>query len=139
MTGLDHAQRLDLARRLASALEGGGHIWEPRPGDRFVVPDRDLDEPFVVSDMTIDVHQLRSGRVIRFNGTTEWALDSIPAEEVVWLPWEHQLRALLGDRFVSLERLPGDAGGYVVQLADGSRHVDTEPESAYARALLAVL
>ena len=29
---------------------------------------------------------LASGSVIRFNGTTEWALDSIPAAEVLWLP-----------------------------------------------------
>ena len=124
---------MELARRLADRL---GLVWEPRPGDRFMVPDRDIDEVFVVSDMTIEVQELPTGRLIKFNGTTEWALDSIAAAEVVWLPWEHQLRELLGPRFARLERLPGEQPGWAVVLADGSRHVDVAPESAYARALL---
>ena len=85
------------------------------------------------------MHDLPSGRLIRFNGTTEWALDSISAEDVLWVPWEHQLRDLLGERFGSLERVPGEVEGYAVVLTDGSRHVDVEPERAYAQALLAVI
>ena len=55
------------------------------------------------------------------------------------MPWEHQLRALLGDRFAALERVrAGEIDGYAVVLTDGSRHVDVEPERAYALAVLAV-
>ena len=93
----------------------------------------------MLSDMTVDVVELPTGQLIRFNGTTEWALDSIAADEVAWLPWEHQLRELLGSRFHSLEALPGPAGGYAVRLADGARHLDTEPDRAYLQALLAAL
>lgn len=127
---------LTQAVELAAVLERSGRPWRPRAGDRFVIPDRDLEQVFVIADMTIEVHELSSGRQIRFNGTTEWALDSIDAAEAVWLPWEHQLRDLLGNRFASLESLPQPAEGYAVTLTDGSRHVDTDPELAYVRALL---
>lgn len=130
---------LDLARRLQERLRATGHAWQPEAGDRFYVPDRDLDDLFVVSEMTIEVAELPTGPLIRFNGTTEWALDSIEAEEVVWLPWEHQLRRLLGARFRRLEALPGPAEGFAVVLEDGSRHLDTEPDRAYVQALLAAL
>ncbi len=125
------------AAELALLLETSGRPWQPRAGDRFSIPDRDLEQVFVIADMTIEVHELNSGRLIRFNGTTEWALDSIDASEAVWMPWEHQLRELLGEQFVSLESLPPPAEGYAVTLSDGSRHVDTDPEQAYLRALLA--
>lgn len=130
---------VEVARQLSQAMERAGVRWHPAPGDRFYVPDRGFDEPFIVSEMVIEVRDLPSGRLIRFNGTTEWALDSVAAEEAVWVPWEHQLRALLGDRFVSLERLPADVEGYVVTTDDGRRHVDVDPERAYAHAVLAVL
>ena len=74
--------------------------------------------------MTVDVAETPAGPLIRFNGTTEWALDSVAADEVLWIPWEHQLRALLGDRFAGMERVPGAVEGYAVVLTDGSRHVD---------------
>lgn len=123
---------------LAQQLRDAGLVWEAAPGDRFVVPDRDMDdEVFVVSNMTVEVHDFPSGRVIGFNGTTEWALDSLDQHEVVWLPRETQLRELLGDHFVSLEVR---TGGYAVQLGSSeARHVDIDAERAYARALLAVL
>jgi hypothetical protein len=127
---------LDLARRLADARRTAGDSWEPEPGDRFAIPDRDFEGVFVVAEMTIEVQDLPTGRLIKFNGTTEWALDSIPAAEVLWVPWEHQLRDRLGDRLERLERLAGELGGWAVVLTDGSRHVDVDPESAYARALL---
>jgi hypothetical protein len=127
---------LDLARRLHQL----GLPWTPASGDRFVVPDRDLDEQvFVVSEMTIEPEQLATGGIVRFNGTTEWALDSIEQDEVIWLPHEAQLRDLLGERFRRLESVPD---GYVVVTRNGhgeERHVDIDAERAYARALLAVL
>ncbi len=125
---------------LAQRLHGVGLSWEPAPGDRFVVPNRDMDdEVFVVSDMVVDVHDLPGGRVIGFNGTVEWALDSIAAAEVVWLPREDQLRTALGNAFVRLEAVP--LGWVVVTQAEAGeqRHADVDAERAYARALLHAL
>jgi hypothetical protein len=127
------------AQRLSVLLTAQDRPWQPTPGDRFMVPGRDLDQVFVIADMTIEVQELRGGRLLRFNGTTEWALDSIDASEVVWLPWEHQLRELLGSSFSGLESLPPPAQGSAVSLVDGTRHVDTDAERAYLRALLATV
>ena len=78
----------------AEALREAGLSWAPANGDRFVVPDRDLDDQvFVISDMVIENLRLPRGQqVLAFNGTTEWALDSLEASEAVWLPREDQLR-----------------------------------------------
>jgi hypothetical protein len=126
---------LDLAHRLRDA----GVPWTPTAGDRFVVPDREMDDQvFVVSDMVVEVHELPSGPLLRFNGTTEWALDSIEQHEVVWLPREEQLRELLGDAFRALEATPG---GFIVRLTrEGheERHIDIDAECALARAVLAL-
>jgi hypothetical protein len=130
---------VETARALAEAMERAGIAWTPGDGDRFFVPDRGFESPFVVSEMVVEVRDLPSGRLIRFNGTTEWALDSLPADEALWVPWEHQLRELLGERFVALERLPGEPEGYAVVLTDGTRHLDIDPERAYAQAVLATL
>jgi hypothetical protein len=125
---------------LALALRAAGVAWHPVAGDAFVVPDRDMDEQvFVLSDMVVQSVQPPQGPpVLAFNGTTEWALDSLEAHEAVWLPREDQLRALLGPSFVSLERVPGPPEGYAVT-AERSRHVDVSAEAAYARAVLASL
>ncbi len=130
-------------RELAEALAARGLVWVPASGDRFVVPDRDLDdEVFVVSGMSIEVSDLPTGAEMRFNGTVEWALDSIQQSEVVWLPREEQMREALGERFLRLESV---TGGFAVVLApsNGSgreqRCVDFDVERAYARALLSVL
>ena len=115
-------------------------LWVPGPGDRFVVPDREMDEDvFVVSEMTVEVHDYPGGKVIGFNGTTEWALDSIEQREVVWLPRENQLRDLLASRFVRLEAVPD---GFAVDISyDGEvlRHIRPDAEQAYAEALLSIL
>ena len=127
---------IELAQRLREA----GLHWEPAAGDRFVVPDRGMDESvFVVSDMVVQVHETPGGRILGFNGTTEWALDSVSARDVLWLPREDQLRQMLGGRFVRLEA--AEPGYVVVVLRDGEeyREVDGSAESAYARALLAIL
>ncbi|MEJ3657307.1 pilus assembly protein CpaE [Actinomycetes bacterium KLBMP 9759] len=122
---------------LALRLKAAGLSWTPSSGDRFVIANRGMDtEVFVVSELTIDVHEAPTGRLIRFNGTTEWALDSVEQDAAVWLPHEGQLREALGGRFARLEPV-GD--GYAVVLGDGSRHVDTDAERAYARAVLAAL
>ena len=128
---------MELARRLRTA----GLTWTPRAGDRFVLPVAGMEEEvFVISDLTVDVHHFKTGDVIGFNGTTEWALDSVEQDKAVWLPREDQLRDLLGDTFLMLEQLEG---GYAVSVtrADGTfeRHADIEAERAYARAVLAGL
>lgn len=120
----------DLARRLSDA----GLRWTPADGDRFWLPDRDLDHMvFVVSEMVVEVREQPSGRVFAFNGTTEWALDSIDTGAAVWLPSLESLLARLGSAFVSLT---ARSGGHVVRLDDGSEHVDVDPADAAARALL---
>jgi hypothetical protein len=130
-----------ITRELAETLAARGLVWRPASGDRFLVPDRDLEEEvFVVSGMAIEHRDVPGGgSEMRFNGTVEWALDSIATDEVVWLPREDQLREALGERFLRLESV---TGGFAVVLEAGAaeqRHVDIDPERAYARALLSVL
>ena len=97
-----------LSLAIARQLRDAGLTWTPQLGDRFVVADRDMDDDvFVLSDMTIEVHHYPGGPVIGFNGTTEWALDSLEQQDALWVPAEHQLRDLLGASFVRLERFPG--------------------------------
>jgi hypothetical protein len=127
---------VELARRLKDV----GLPWKPASGDRFVVADRDMDaEVFVVSQLTIELRDTPAGPIFQFNGTTEWALDSVEQAAVIWLPHEAQLRAALGTAFRRLEPL---GEGWVVTVErDGReiREVDVDAERAYARALLTVL
>jgi hypothetical protein len=128
---------LELARAL---LHQSGVLWEPKAGDRFVIEAELLsDEVFWVSNLTIEPQHFSDQTVLGFNGTTEWALDSVSLDQAVWLPREDQLRELLGDRLESLRRL---AEGWEVTYAasDGTRHTltDADVECAYARALLAI-
>lgn len=94
------------------------------------------DDVFVLSDMTIEVHEYPSGTLIGFNGTTEWALDSVEQGEALWLPSEDQLRARLGDRFHGLLREPDR---FVVLLDDDRRIPAPTATEAYAGALLVIL
>jgi hypothetical protein len=133
-----------ISRQLAAALRAAGLEWHPAKGDWFVIPDRDLDEvEFVVSDMVVETRRLGlGGDLLMFNGTTEWALDSLEAGEAIWLPREDQLRAVLGEAFIGLEHLPGETPGYAVSMLLGDteqRYVDVDVEGAYARAALALL
>ena len=124
---------------VARELRAAGLAWVPARGDHFVVPDRNMDDDvFVLSDMTIEVHDFASGPVIGFNGTTEWALDSLDQHAALWLPTEGQLRTLLG---ASLRRLERTEAVYVVTVVvdavgdEGTVEAPTAPD-AYARALL---
>ncbi|MFC8921151.1 hypothetical protein [Cellulosimicrobium sp. NPDC057127] len=122
---------------LALALCHAGLRWAPVSGDRFRLlatgPGGDV---YTVSDMTIEPHEFDTGVVLGFNGTTEWALDSVALEDALWHPLEGQLRDLLGGTFRALERT--DAG-YAVRtelLGTERRFPAADPADAYARALL---
>ena len=122
---------------LARALRDSGLVWHPVAGDWFRIDRIEAEEDtFILSDMTVEAHQYDTGTVLGFNGTTEWALDSVELEAALWLPREHQLRQLLGPAFVSLE-----SGFTVTALVDGvpQQFTSDDAEHAYARALLAVL
>lgn len=129
-----------IAVALARRLQQAGLVWRPTSGDRFVIADRDMDEQvFVVSEMVVEAETFARGGLLKFNGTTEWALDSLDQDAALWLPREDQLREALGTAFVRLERT--DLGWAVVTTA-GTDEVRTEhpdPEDAYATALLGVL
>jgi hypothetical protein len=119
---------------LAIRLRDAGLTWLPAPGDRFVIPDRDLDDQtFVLSDMIVQVHELPRSTVIGFNGTTEWALDDIERDEAIWLPREDQLRGLLGAAFQRLDR-EGDL--YRVTVEGQPDSTGPTAEDAYAIAVL---
>lgn len=125
---------------LARVLRDSGLEWRPARYDVFFIPDRGLDDRvFVLSDMTIDVQRLAGGAAIMFNGAVEWSLDSILHGEVVWLPTEAQLRAMIGDRLVALTR---DDGAYVCAVDVGdeiAEYRDAGASNAYGQAALALL
>ena len=129
-----------VSRELASAL--APHLsWTPRNGDQFFIPRPEIVESvFTVSDMVVELVVRNGESRFHFNGTVEWALDSVESDQVVWLPREDQLRELLGEYFLSLD---ATASGFVVTLRGPERAYHTPPEAtvadAYARALLHVV
>lgn len=125
----------------ALLLHSAGLRWRPRAGDRFALRQPDLSgEVFTISDMMIEAHEFSTGTVLGFNGTTEWALDSVAQEDAVWLPGEDQLRELLGGTFRSLTRVED---GFEVEVdlpGRGPRGFRAEDAGdAYADALLALV
>src|SRR3954466_14229607 len=95
-------------------------------------------EVFTVSDMTIEAHTYPTGTVLGFNGTTEWALDSVAIEDALWFPREDQLREALKGTFQKLERDPVDGYRVVtVFLGEQRDYVADTAEDAYAMAVLA--
>ncbi|AGZ45948.1 hypothetical protein [Actinoplanes friuliensis] len=125
---------------MAQQLRDAGLVWKPVPGDRFSIPDRDLDEDvFVLSNMTIEVYNVPEGQVIGFNGTTEWALDDVELDEALWLPREDQLRELLGGTLQALRRAGTGWDVDVTLLGEDRTFTAATPEDAYAAALLHLL
>ncbi len=125
---------------VARQLKEAGLDWKPAPGDRFAIPDRDLDEDvFVLSNMTIEVYSVPDGRVIGFNGTTEWALDDVEIDEALWLPREDQLRELLGGTFRTLRRTDAGYSTDIILLGEDRTFTAPSADEAYAAALLHLL
>jgi hypothetical protein len=124
----------------ARQLKAAGLTWKPRLGDRFAIPDRDLDdELFVLSNMTIQVHDRPEGRMIGFNGTTEWALDDVEIDEALWLPREEQLRELLGGTFRQLRHEAGDFFVRMEVLGESHEFSASSAEETYAKGLIFLL
>jgi len=125
----------------ARTLRDAGLRWHPDTGDRFVIDKDEVDEDvYTVSEMTVERHDYPTGTVLGFNGTTEWALDSVSAEESLWLPREDQLRVLLGPAFRSLTASgPAEfsVGATIAGSAQTFRSADAA--DAYAAALLAYI
>lgn len=132
-----------LSLTLATELHEAGLRWDPAPGDRFTIRSPELlGDVFTVSEMTIQVHEYPTGTILGFNGTTEWALDSVTKDDTVWLPSEQQLRELLGPAFVSLHANGGDPAFVVTTRigdAAGATFAADAAEDAYAHALLALM
>jgi hypothetical protein len=129
-----------ISTELARALRDSGLEWRPEVGDAFRIDRIEADaDVFYLSDMTVEAHELRTGTELGFNGTTEWALDSVAIEDALWLPSETQLRDLLGAGFEGLDRT--DVGFRVTAriAAEPREFVSDAAEDAYARALLALL
>lgn len=125
----------ELAARLAPHLN-----WTPQNGDQFFIPRPEIgDSLFTVSDMVVELVVRDGESRFHFNGTVEWALDSVESDAVVWLPREDQLRELLAGHFLSLDF---SGVGYVVTVSGPGRAHHTPAETvaadAYARALLYV-
>lgn len=127
----------DLARELRDA----GLRWHPASGDSFHIERPDFEtDVFTVSEMAIEPHEFDTGTILGFNGTTEWALDSLALEHTLWLPREDQLRSLLGESFRTLNRLGQDKHRVEVVVGKTAEHFDApEPSDAYAAALLMLI
>ncbi|MDY0910952.1 pilus assembly protein CpaE [Microbacterium sp. CFBP9034] len=134
-----------ISTELAVALREAGLVWRPRSGDRFQLNEPEFEaDVFTVSEMTIEPREYPTGRILAFNGTTEWALDSVALEDALWLPHESQLREMLGGSFRVLRRLPDTYEVEIVlRRAEEPEEVLVfefpEPADAYALALLEVL
>ncbi|MEV7972349.1 pilus assembly protein CpaE [Cellulomonas sp. NPDC089187] len=110
----------------AELLQAAGLRWSPTSGDRFAIRAPGMaEEVFTISEMTIEAHEYPTGTVLGFNGTTEWALDSVTQEDAIWLPREDQLRELLGGTFRSLARALDGSYLVVVELPG-------QPERSFA-------
>jgi hypothetical protein len=130
-----------ITTEIARALRAAGLAWRPVSGDAFRIDRPELDsDVFHVSDMTIEPHEFDTGTILGFNGTTEWALDSLAVEHALWLPREDQLRTLLGHAFRGLRRAAESAYRVDVDVRGMPTDFDAPTAAdAYGLALLHVL
>ena len=125
---------------LAHRLDAAGVRWRPRAGDRFTLRTAEVaGEVFTVADMVVEAREYPTGTLLAFNGTTEWALDSVQLEQALWLPREDQLRTLLGGTFASLRRVDGGFAVRTTGPGGDQEFTEASAADAYARALLALM
>lgn len=133
-----------ISTELARALRDSGLAWHPVSGDAFRIDRPEVDgDIFTISEMTVEAHAFPTGTILGFNGTTEWALDSVELDDALWLPRENQLRELLHDNFRSLtrEQRAGDVEYLVEAAINGEPRVFAGDDAgdAYGRAVLALI
>ncbi len=135
-----------ISTELARALHDSGLAWHPASGDAFRIDRPEVDaDVFTVSEMTVEAYEHPTGTILGFNGTTEWALDSVDLEDALWLPREDQLRELLRATFRSLQRSTdreNDDPVYRVEAVIAGKTVSftgSDAADAYGRALLALI
>jgi hypothetical protein len=129
-----------ISTELAVQLRDAGLVWNPADGDQFRIAAPALaGDVFTVSTMTIEAHEYPTGTILGFNGTTEWALDSVAIEDALWLPREDQLRALLRSGFRALRQVDGGYEVDAVLLGEPRVFAAPEPADAYGQALLALI
>jgi hypothetical protein len=135
-----------ISTELARALHDSGLAWRPASGDAFRIDRPEVDaDVFTVSEMTVEAYEHPTGTILGFNGTTEWALDSVDLEDALWLPREDQLRELLRGTFRGLQRhIDTDDGEpvYRVEAVIAGRTVSftgSDAADAYGRALLSLI
>lgn len=129
-----------ISSELAFALNASGLAWQPATGDRFLIHRGEFEsEVFTLSDMTIEAHEHPTGTILGFNGTTEWALDSVALEDSLWLPREDQLRELIGPRFHALRRIDAGFSVEIDVSGEAASFAAEDPADAYAQALLALI
>lgn len=91
---------------LAQQLKDNGLEWHYQTYDRFAVPVDGLqDQSFILADIPATVQKVQGWPVIMFHGASEWALDYIILQDVIWLPTENQLREMIEDAILGEETL----------------------------------
>ncbi|CAN5379443.1 hypothetical protein BH11ACT3_BH11ACT3_27070 [soil metagenome] len=132
-----------ISTALAAELRSAGLTWTPVSGDAFQIAGPDFEgDIFTVSDMTIEAHTSATGTFLGFNGTTEWALDSVELDDALWLPREDQLRDLLRGTFVGLLRTVDATGAVtyaVTTTVANDPFTSEDPSEAYGLAVLALI
>ncbi|MCU1637701.1 MAG: Flp pilus assembly protein ATPase CpaE [Microbacteriaceae bacterium] len=82
-----------ISTELARALRDSGLNWRPTSGDAFRIDRPEVDgDLFTISEMTVEAHTRSTGTTLGFNGTTEWALDSVELGDALWLPRDPHVR-----------------------------------------------
>ena len=132
---------------LALELKAAGLRWEPTEGDAFTVPEVDLNgQVFILSSMASHVQMMKGFPYVMFHGSTEWAMDQVLTNDVVWLPSETQIRTALERRLdafdqpnIRLLRLPDYYHCAVVYNGSEMLFVATTASDAYGQTLLHLL